>query len=88
MIFLVEKGITKKIYTKNNIDGILKMIKIFNKEFIGLSFTNLVDFDMLYGHRRDVKGYAKAIEEFDSYIPIIIKNMKIDDLLIITADHW
>ena len=59
-------------------------INNFDKQFI---FTNLVDTDMLYGHRNDFKGYAKAIEEIDSYIPKIIDSMTNDDLLIITADH-
>ena len=58
-----------------------------DKDFTGLSFTNLVDFDALYGHRRDPQGYAQAIEDFDQRIPEILAALKEDDLLIITADH-
>ena len=81
------RGITKGIHTEGNKDGINKTIECIKNNSNGLIFTNLVDFDMLYGHRNNVDGYAKALEEFDSYIPEIIKNMKDDDMLIITADH-
>lgn len=80
-------GITEKIKTVNNLDGINKTIDTMKREFNGLLFVNLVDFDMMYGHRNDVNGYANAISEFDSKIPEIIENMREDDVLILTADH-
>lgn len=80
-------GITDKFKTVNNLDGINKTIELMKKDFNGLIFTNLVDFDMMYGHRNDVEGYARAISEFDSKLPEIIDNMREDDLLILTADH-
>ncbi len=82
-----EKGITRYKKTKNNKEGILDTIEAISSAKEALIFTNLVDFDMEYGHRRDVIGYAKCIEEFDSYIPQILETLKADDLLIITADH-
>lgn len=81
------QGITKSVRTSNNMDGVDKLLEVMKEDFEGLSFTNLVDFDMLYGHRRDVKGYAQAIEDFDKRLPEIVSAMKEDDLLIITADH-
>lgn len=82
------QGITDTRGTnKNNKDGILKTIKALKEDTSGLIFTNLVDFDMLYGHRRDPIGYKKALEEFDAYLPEIIENLKEDEILIITADH-
>lgn len=80
-------GITEKIKTVSNLDGIDKTIEVMKRDFNGLVFTNLVDFDMMYGHRNDVNGYANAISEFDSKIPEIINNMREDDVLILTADH-
>lgn len=80
-------GITEKVKTVSNLDGINKTIALMKKDFNGLLFTNLVDFDMMYGHRNDVDGYANAISEFDSKIPEIIENMNEDDVLILTADH-
>lgn len=81
-------GITENRKTnKNNLDGIEKTIKAIKEIDKGLIFTNLVDFDMLYGHRRDAKGYKNALEEFDKYIPEMIENLNEDDLFIITADH-
>lgn len=81
------KGFTRYKKTKNNLEGIQDTIEAIKNAEEALIFTNLVDFDTEYGHRRDVPGYAKALEEFDSYIPEIIDNLKEDDLLIITADH-
>jgi len=80
-------GITKKVVATNNKEGIDKIIDIMDKNFTGLCFANLNDFDSLYGHRRDVNGYAEAIEAFDATIPVILNNLRTDDLLIITADH-
>ena len=81
------KGITEYVYTKNNDDGMMKTLEYQKKDFNGLCFVNLVDFDMVYGHRNDVDGYAKALSDFDKWLPEFIKNMKSDDVLIITADH-
>lgn len=81
------QGISSSYHTDNNEDGIEKTIKIMKQTEKGLIFTNLIDFDMLYGHRNDTLGYAKALEEFDKKIPLIIDSLKEDDLLIITADH-
>ena len=82
-----QRGITKEIHTKGNEDGINKTIEEIQKETEGIIFTNLVDFDMLYGHRNNIEGYAKALEYFDKKLPIIIESMKDTDMLIITADH-
>ncbi|MHC5228225.1 phosphopentomutase [Enterococcus sp. LJL99] len=81
------QGITEFVRTKSNMDGVDQLLNVMKKDFTGLSFTNLVDFDALYGHRRDVVGYAHAIEDFDLRIPEIIDAMDEDDLLMITADH-
>lgn len=82
------KGITQnRGSNENNLDGIKKTIEALKEDTNGLIFTNLVDFDMKYGHRRDPKGYKLAIEEFDSYVPEIIENLKEKEVLIITADH-
>ncbi|MGN1183034.1 MAG: phosphopentomutase, partial [Faecalibacillus sp.] len=83
----VDQGITKKIHTISNEDGMEKTINLLNEEFTGLAFTNLVDFDALYGHRRNAIGYGDAIESFDRQLSIMIENLKEDDLLMITADH-
>lgn len=82
-----HRGLTQEIHTKNNMDGIDEIIKALNKTNNGLIFTNLVDFDMLYGHRNDVKGYANALIEVDKRIPEIIASLDDKDMLIITADH-
>ncbi len=81
------KGIAESIFTHSNSEGMEKMLSLADKEFGGLCFVNLVDFDMVYGHRRDTNGYAKALSEFDAFLPEFISKMKEDDLLIITADH-
>jgi len=81
------KGITRSTKTKDNNEGIKATIDAIQEDSSGLIFTNLVDFDMHYGHRRDVEGYAKCLEDFDSSIPDIMNVLKPDDLLIITADH-
>lgn len=82
-----HKSITTSIKTTDNIDGMMKLIDFAKGEFSGLLFANLNDFDSLYGHRRDQEGYKKALEEFNYYLPILLKNLKKDDLLIIAADH-
>ena len=81
------KGITESVFTHSNTEGMEKMSEYAEKDFNGVCFVNLVDFDMVYGHRRDVDGYAKALSEFDSFLPEFINKMKDDDLLLITADH-
>lgn len=81
------RGITEHVYTKNNTEGIEQTLKFLDKEFEGLCFVNLVDFDMLYGHRNDIDGYAKALTAFDERLPEILGKMKEDDILMITADH-
>lgn len=80
-------GITTSIKTKDNEDGINKIIDSIKKDFNGLCFANLNDYDSKYGHRRDKEGYFKALKDFDDKIPDIINYLKYDDLLIITADH-
>jgi phosphopentomutase len=80
-------GITQDLTAKNNDQSIDQNINALNDETTGLIFSNLVDFDMLYGHRRNVEGYAAALEHFDQRLPEIISAMREDDLLIITADH-
>ena len=81
------RGITEFVYTQDNPDGIDKTIKWMDREFDGLMFVNLVDTDMLYGHRRDIDGYAKAISYFDSKLPEMISKLNDDDILMVTADH-
>lgn len=81
------QGITEAIHTKDNMDGVDQTINYIKKENKGLIFTNLVDFDSKYGHRRNIKGYKEALEEFDARIPEIIEAMNDKDILIINADH-
>ncbi|MCH1624827.1 phosphopentomutase [Fredinandcohnia quinoae] len=81
------EGVTKTLRTKSNMDGMDKIIETAASNFTGLSFLNLVDFDALFGHRRDPKGYGEALEEYDARLPELFEKMKEDDLLIITADH-
>lgn len=81
------QGITEKHFTKNNSQGMAKTAQLLQKDFCGLCFTNLVDFDMLYGHRNDVDGYAAALSEFDRWLGGFMDEMNENDLLIITADH-
>ncbi|MFC0214260.1 phosphopentomutase [Paenibacillus chartarius] len=81
------EGITEASSTKSNADGIRQTIDAMKRDWRGLAFTNLVDFDSLYGHRRDPEGYAKALEEFDAALPELMGTIGEDDLLILTADH-
>lgn len=81
------KGITEFTYTKGNAEGIDRTLEMLDKDFEGLCFINLVDYDMLYGHRNDIDGYAKALAYFDEKLPEIMGKMKEDDILMITADH-
>ena len=82
-----HRGMTKADHTTNNADGIEKTIQYMKEDFEGILFTNLVDTDMIYGHRNDVEGYAGALEYFDSKLPEIMAQLKEEDILIITADH-
>ena len=81
------RGITEEIHTSGNTDGLGVTLGLAKKDFSGLAFINLVDFDSKYGHRQDATGYARAICEFDSWLPKFLSVMKEDDALIITADH-
>lgn len=81
------RGITRGEHTEGNMDGLRKTVEHIKEDTEGLIFTNLVDFDMLYGHRNNIDGYAKALEELDQFLPEILGNMKETDILIITADH-
>ncbi|MCL6570483.1 MAG: phosphopentomutase [Bacillus sp. (in: Bacteria)] len=81
------EGVTKSLRTISNMDGMDKLIETFDMDFTGISFVNLVDFDALYGHRRDPEGYGKALEEYDARLPEVFVKMNDDDLLMITADH-
>jgi phosphopentomutase len=81
------QGISEAVHTHNNSDGIDKTLDYMKTDFEGIIFTNLVDFDMIYGHRNDVRGYANALMEFDSRLPEILGLIKEEDMLIITADH-
>ena len=81
------EGITRTYPTKSNLHGIEKTIELMKEDFNGLLFTNLVDFDSLYGHRRDPVGYAKALEEFDAHLPEMLASVKEGEILILTADH-
>jgi len=82
-----KKGLTTDIHTVSNMDGVDKTLEAIKMDFDGFIFTNLVDFDSKYGHRRDPIGYGKCIEEFDARLPEIIDAMGEDDILLITADH-
>ena len=81
------KGVTESILTHGNTEGMAVTLELAKRDFEGLCFVNLVDFDSQYGHRQDIDGYAAALSEFDSWLGGFIKEMKEDDLLIITADH-
>lgn len=83
----VGEGVTKAIHSESSVNGMEQTIEESKKDFKGLCFVNLVDFDALWGHRRDPIGYAKEIEKFDEKLGILLENLKEDDLLIITADH-
>lgn len=82
-----KKGITSAVHTKSNMDGVDKTLEYMDTVKEGLIFTNLVDFDMLYGHRNDPAGYGKALEDFDNRLQEIYSKMGEEDILIITADH-
>jgi phosphopentomutase len=81
------EGVTESLRTIDNMDGMDKLYEVIQKDFHGISFLNLVDFDALYGHRRDPIGYGKALEDFDARLPEVLNALSEEDLLIITADH-
>ena len=81
------QGTTEHVYTKGNTDGLNKTMAYAERDFNGLCFVNLVDFDMLYGHRRNIDGYAEALNEFDGWFAEFMEKLGEDDLVMITADH-
>ena len=81
------RGLTEINHTRNNKEGIQATISYLKEGFDGFLFVNLVDFDMLYGHRNNPKGYAEALEYFDTFVPVMIDLLDEDDILLITADH-
>ncbi len=81
------RGITHSVYTHGNMDGVDKTLEYLKEDFDGVIFTNLVDFDMVYGHRNNIAGYAEALMAFDGRIPEIVAALKEEDILFITADH-
>lgn len=81
------EGVTEAIRTTDNEDGMTKLVDSMAKDFRGISFLNLVDFDAKFGHRRDPEGYGKALEAYDARLPEVLERLQADDLLIITADH-
>jgi phosphopentomutase len=81
------RGITRSCHTANNRDSTLALLEMLKEDFDGLLFANLVEFDMIYGHRRDPKGYAAALEEFDRHLPEVQQRMRPGDLAMIVADH-
>lgn len=81
------QGITEHVYTSGNAEGVEKTLMYLDRDFEGLCFINLVDYDMLYGHRNDIDGYAAALTAFDRRLPEIMAKMREDDVLMLTADH-
>lgn len=81
------RGLTEYTYTSGNADGMEKTLALADRDFHGLCFVNLVDFDMLYGHRQDPDGYAAALSAFDAWLPSFLQKLGEDDLVILTADH-
>jgi phosphopentomutase len=81
------RGVGNYVTTKNNADGVVKLTESLTRQRSGLVFANLVDFDMLYGHRKDVGGFARSLEEFDALLGPFLAQLRASDLLIITADH-
>jgi phosphopentomutase len=81
------RGVTEHVYNKSNADGMNHTTNYAAKDFTGLCFVNLVDFDMQYGHRRDIPGYARALNEFDAWLPSLLEKLGDEDIVMITADH-
>ena len=80
-------GTTEHVYNQSNAHGMEHTLRYADQDFTGLCFVNLVDFDMVYGHRRDIDGYAKALSEFDAWLPELLENLSDEDVVMITADH-
>ena len=80
-------GVSDHVYNKSNANGMEHTLNYAAQDFEGLCFVNLVDFDMLYGHRRDIDGYARALTEFDCWLPKLMEQLTDDDIVMITADH-
>jgi phosphopentomutase len=81
------RGVTENVHSEGNSDGMVRTLEALDKVDHGMVFTNLVDFDMLYGHRRDPEGYYRALQEFDAFLPRLLEKLGPKDLLLITADH-
>jgi len=81
------RGVTEHVYNKSNADGMAHALNYADQDFTGLCFVNLVDFDMNFGHRRDIDGYANALSQFDAWLPSLLKKLGDEDLVMITADH-
>ncbi len=81
------RGVTSARFTHSNAEGMAEMMRAVREDFRGLCFVNLVDYDMLYGHRRDPEGYARALNAFDDFLPSFLAGMREDDVLMVTADH-
>ena len=81
------RGITESHPTHSNAEGMETAKSMLSRDFSGLCFVNLVDFDMLWGHRNDIDGYARGVSEFDAWLPSFVSGMRSDDVLMITADH-
>lgn len=81
------RGVGNYVTTRNNADGMAKLTAALGQQPKGLIFANLVDFDMLYGHRKDVEGFARSLEEFDAWLGALLEKLAATDLLLITADH-
>ena len=80
-------GLTEHVYNQSNAHGMAHAMRYVNQDFTGLCFVNLVDFDSQFGHRRDIDGYAKALSEFDTWLPAFLEKLGQEDILFITADH-
>jgi len=81
------RGLTEYVYNRSNADGMAHTLRYAKQDFRGLCFVNLVDFDMQFGHRRDAVGYAKALNEFDAWLPKLLNTLGDEDMVMITADH-
>jgi len=81
------RGVTENMHSEGNADGCVRTVEAMERIERGLIFTNLVDFDMLYGHRRDPEGYYRALQQFDAFVPKLQQRLGPRDVLLITADH-
>jgi phosphopentomutase len=82
-----ERGLTDSLHTTDNASSVEAILHLAGRDFSGLCLANLIDFDMLFGHRRDTRGFAEALSAFDRVLPDVSRAMKAEDLLVITADH-